>query len=65
VTRHIQIVSDDNSSDQLDAWLYPRLHRPRRPTPPALVVARCVLAAVLVAVVFGLPHVLLSFGSAT
>jgi hypothetical protein len=70
VTQHIHAVSDSagypDPFDQLDPWLTgSSLTRSSRwHLPSALLVARLVLATVLLAVVFGLPPLLRSVGAA-
>ena len=65
MTRQAHYASNpDHSHEQPDLWLAQFPPRSPQPTPNALVVARCVLVAVLLAVVFGLPHLLRSVGTA-
>ncbi len=66
MTTHTPLVGDrdDSYSAHLERWLQSRPPRSRRPLPPALVVAHCVLATVLLAVVFVLPPLLRSVGAA-
>jgi hypothetical protein len=66
VSRHTPapVIHDAiNDSYHYEVW---RAYRPRsrRPTPPALIVAWCVFAAVLVAVLVGLPPLLRVIGAA-
>ena len=65
MTQQTHVISDpDGYPDHLERWLSSRQPRSRRPTPPALVVARCVLAVAILAVLFGLPPLLRGVGSA-
>jgi hypothetical protein len=59
VTQQTHAFSNaDGHPDHLDLWLRVSRGRRRRPAPPSLVVVRCVYAAVLLAVVVGMPHLL-------
>ena len=65
MTPHTPLVErDDDYAALLERWLETRPPRSRRPVPPALVVAYCVLATVLLAAVFVLPSLLRSVGAA-